>query len=108
MLRLHDGEVLGLNGRALSHLPILIEHHGRSRRLCEPEDGKARNKKTSSGEDTAALMKSVQIQPKSGAPEHFIMHVGVSLSVRPHPFLKDNWHIKMSGEEEPFLQWCRH
>lgn len=30
-------------------------------------------------------------------PEHFIMHVGVSLSVRPHPFLKDNWHIKMSG-----------
>lgn len=42
------------------------------------------------------------------APEHFVTHVGVSSSVRPHPFLKDNWHIKMSGEEGSFLQWRHH
>lgn len=60
------GGVLDLNRRALSHTFQYSLNTIEAGRLCEPEHGTAGSKRTSSGENKAALMKSVQIQAKTG------------------------------------------
>lgn len=61
------GGVLGLNRKALSQtFRYSLNTIGEAGRLCEPEHGKASSKRTSSGKDGAALMKSVLIQAKIG------------------------------------------